>query len=96
MRTSILDQQMCPRCGSDANEWVIQSRSFCIRCADCQCGIMATTWEPLFAGWKARVRLYRDGDESGTPVLEGVAGELQEQILKLTSGGRALILRVGE
>jgi hypothetical protein len=47
----------------------------------------------MLAGWHSRVRIYRDGETTGEPVLEGVASALHDSILELAVGGAILVLR---
>jgi hypothetical protein len=39
------------------------------------------------------VRIYRDGEIAGEPVLEGVASALHDSILELAAGGATLVVR---
>ncbi|MDB5323039.1 MAG: hypothetical protein JWN40_4670 [Phycisphaerales bacterium] len=87
-----MNGERCFKCGSDANEWTVEGLSLHVRCAACKSGIVATSWEPVLAVWHSRVRVYRDGELAGEPVLEGVASALHDSILELAVGGAVLVL----
>jgi hypothetical protein len=63
-----------------------------IRCSSCRELGAATSWIAIGPKWTRLVRVFRDGEETGSPLLEGVGSEIWSDISRLASDS-VLVLR---
>ena len=83
----------CEKCGGTGIESLVQHGSYFSRCAACQTHGAATSWIAVGPKWNEAVRVFRDGDETGTPLLEGIGSQIWQEIRRLAADGTTLILR---
>lgn len=83
----------CETCGGNAFESLVQHGSYILRCRTCRTLGATTSWVTIGSKWNGVVKVFRNGEEAGVPILEGVGREIWQQIGRLASDGTLLVLR---
>jgi hypothetical protein len=83
----------CESCDGSDFESLVHYGSYILRCRSCRSSGPATSWIAVGPRWSGSVRVFRDGDETGSPILEGVGSDLWREIGRLAADGTALVLR---
>jgi hypothetical protein len=86
------DEYHCSKCGSSDFDALVQGRSYLLRCRSCREIDVATSWIAIGKEWNWFVRVFRDGELHGDPLLEGIGSELIDEIEELSADGTTLIL----
>ena len=86
------DEYRCAQCGSSDFDALVQGGSYLLRCRSCREIDVATSWMAIGEKWNSFVRVFRDGDLDGNPLLEGSGSELVDEIEELAADGTTLIL----
>jgi len=83
----------CEKCGGTAFDSLVRHGSYILRCSSCQEIGPATSWIAVGPEWTGTVRVFRDGEQTGAPLLEGVGSDIWREIRRLASDGTTLVLR---
>jgi len=86
------DEYRCGKCGSSNFDALVQYGSYLLRCQSCREIDVATSWMAIGPEWDSYVRVFRDGNLHGEPLLEAIGGELVEDIEQLAADGTILLL----
>ena len=88
-----VDSLCCESCGGDSFDSLVQHGSYVLRCSSCHAIGPATSWMAVGPMWNEPVKVFRDGELSSPPLLEGLGSDLWREIRKLAADGTTLILR---
>ena len=87
------DDLGCEKCGDTAFDSLVQHGSYLLRCSSCHALGPATSWIALGPKWVRPLKVFKDGELSGLPLLEGLGSDIWREISDLAADGTTLILR---
>jgi hypothetical protein len=83
----------CEKCGVTVFDSLVQHSSYILRCSSCREIGPATSWVVVGPKWTGTVRVFRDSEQTGAPLLEGVGSDIWREIRRLAADGTTLVLR---
>lgn len=84
---------VCEKCGGINFDKLVRHGSYIIRCSNCHNDLAATSWIAAGPRLEGVLRVFRDGQETGEPLIEGAASEIWREIGSLAEDVTTLILR---
>ena len=83
----------CEKCGGAVFDAIVCHGSYMLRCSACKEIGPATSWIAIGPAWSETVKVFKDGETTGLPLLEGLGSDIWREIGRLASDGTTLVLR---